>query len=144
MWKYISLALKAAAILALPLLIQNVGSKYLAHRVKPTKEEDVLENAYAMMRNGTGKAGIPGAELLNWDELDSAKSVSKPRTMRAERAPVPSNRPTVLMRYTGTDAAQGQGTRGGTSLMELPPGTTVLFLDGRLQVYHPPAKIEDE
>jgi hypothetical protein len=144
MWKHISLVLKVAAILALPLLIQNAGSKYLAHRVRSTKEEEVLENAYAMMRDGNGKPRIPGAELLNWDELDSAKSVSKPKSMRAERAFAPSNRPTVLMRYTGTDAAQGQGTRGGTSLMELPPGTTVLFLGGRLQVYHPPAKIGDE
>jgi hypothetical protein len=144
MWKYISLALKATAILALPLLIQNVGSKYLAHRMKSTKEEEVLENAYAMMRDGNGKPRIPGAELLNWDELDSAKSVSKPKTTRAERAVAPSNRPTVLMRYTSPDVAHGQGGSGGTSLMELPPGTTVLFLDGRLQVYHPPAKNEAE
>ena len=143
MWKNVSLVLRAAIIVAIPVLIQTAGSRYLAHRAKAIKAADV-DKDYALMRDGSGKPAIPGAERLNLDGLDSTVAVPKLKSMRTEKsAPAPDpTRPTMLMRYVGPDPKQGKV--GSTSVMELPPGTSVMFLDGRLQVYHPPKSCGDQ
>jgi hypothetical protein len=46
--------------------------------------------------------------------------------------------PSTVIYQTKPDASRGKSAK--TAVMELPPGASAIFVDGRLQIYHPSAK----
>jgi hypothetical protein len=144
MWKTVSIVSRVVALLAIPVALQGVGSKYMAQGLSAAKAPDA-NSIYALLRDGMG---TPGVEPRNMglEGLESVAAALNPKSKPIEKSlaapdPVPA-RSAMLMRYGNTDARQGK--KGKSSVVELPPGTSVLFLDGKLQVYHPVVKSNAE
>jgi hypothetical protein len=135
----ISFVIRLAVLLAIPVLAQYAGSKYLAHRAKAAQDAE-LEKEYALLRDGDGTSRGPRAETLQGLEAAMAASGSNsvwPDDSVASSESIPK-RPALLMRYLGPGMEHGKRDR--TSVTELPRGTSVMFIDGQLQLYHPLAK----
>lgn len=140
----ISFLIRLALIVAIPVLVQSIGRKYLANWARSVRIEGT-DNDYALLRDGDGKPRIPripGLEQLHVEGLDPAAAHPKSKFNWTDESAAlsesKSTRSAVLMRYIGPDVQPGKS--GTTCVTEVPPGTAAMLIDGRLQVFHPPAK----
>jgi hypothetical protein len=126
-----------AALPSIAALQRNTMTRAAAAAAHAESGDPLLDQSAATLGLADGQARDPQEPNLLTSIPGVLGLLSGTSAGASQPKPTPEQPTTVIYRT----APKGNRGKGGTAVMDLPPGASATFVDGRLQVYYPPDKL---